>query len=160
MKKNTILYVILFFLVLMNGFFLFNHIGMPRLKPPIGQFENPRDFIAKKLNFKSEQLDAFLIIKDKHQEKMKAHDLELKNLKDELFNNVNSSTFSNSALDSLTTLIGNLEKQKETEVFNFFKNIQGICDEKQKEHFEKILKDALHPPMQMGENGPPPPRNQ
>jgi hypothetical protein len=52
-------------------------------------------------------------------------------------------------------LIGNNEKEKDLEVFNHFRNIQSICNEKQKKYFDEIMRDALHGDQR---NRPKPPR--
>ncbi|MGB1211344.1 MAG: hypothetical protein ACPG41_07955 [Lacinutrix venerupis] len=52
MKKNTVLYVLLIVLIIMNGFFLFNYLGRPQHK---GVKESSA-FIVKELNFNASQL--------------------------------------------------------------------------------------------------------
>ena len=160
MKKNTLLYIILLVLIIMNGFFLYNYLGKPVNNRPMKQTGNPSEFIAKKLRFNDSQLEKLHTLDEVHREKMMRTEDAIKELKDVLFGNLSNETVKSSTIDSLTTLIGIREKEKDMNVFNHFREIQNICDENQKKRLEKILKDALRPPGQPGREGePPPPRN-
>ncbi len=143
MKKNLILYILLGFLLIANGFFLMNHISKPdgkRSKGPKG----PGNFIVKELQFNDDQLEKFNELNDEHHRKMRRLSQNVRKLKDELFNNISVSSVNDTEIDSLTSLIGNTEKLKDLEVFNHFRRIQALCDEKQKEKFNLIIKNALH----------------
>ena len=48
MIKNKILYVLLAFLIIANGFFLYDYLGKPDRNGPRN---NPQQFIVKELNF-------------------------------------------------------------------------------------------------------------
>jgi hypothetical protein len=80
---------------------------------------------------------------------------DLKELKEGLFDNISNMSISETKIDSIATLIGNNEKEKDLEVFNHFRNIQSICNEKQKKYFDEIMRDALHGDQR---NRPKPPR--
>ena len=61
MKKNTILYILLAFLIIANGFFLVNYLG--RSRKPDGQ-KGPGDFIVKELNFDASQMERFHLLNE------------------------------------------------------------------------------------------------
>jgi protein CpxP len=142
MKKNLLLYILLIFLIIVNGFFLFNYIGKPHMKGPRGP-QGPSNFIAKQLNFNDTQLDKFGELINSHKKRMRTISDDLKELKEGLFDNISNMSISESKIDSIATLIGNNEKEKDLEVFNHFRNIQSICNEKQKKYFDEIMRDAL-----------------
>lgn len=159
MKGNKLQNILLIFLIIMNIFFLYNYLGKPDNRP-IGQKGNPSDFIAKELQFNDSQLEKLKALDEVHSEKMMRTDEEIKELKDELFGNLSNLSVKPSIIDSLTTLIGVREKEKDMNVFSHFRKIQNICNENQKKRLEKILKDALRPQGQLDREGQPPPPRQ
>ena len=68
---------------------------------------------------------------------------------------VSDANIAEKVVDSITTLIAQREKEKETEVFYHFKSIQEICNEKQKEKFKDMINDAIRPGG-LRDQGPPP----
>lgn len=167
MKKNLILYILLVFLIVVNGFFLFNYMGNGNDKKQNNP-NRPGDFIVKELGFNKAQLEQFGKNSKGHHQTMIGLSADIRNLKDELFDRLSDSSLNKVTVDSITTLIGEKEKEMETETFYHFKTIQSICNDKQNEKFKKIIKDALHrggergqrPPPGGGEgHRPPPPHN-
>jgi len=150
MKKNLLLYILLAFLLVVNGFFLINHLSKANRKGPKG----PGNFIVKELQFNKDQLNNFDQLNDQHHNKMRLLSDDLRKLKDELFSKISVASVNENEVDSLTTLIGKKEKEKETEIFNHFRNIQDICTEKQKEKFKIIIKDALRRGDDKGQRPP------
>lgn len=142
MKKNIILYVLLIFLVIVNGFFLYNSIGQPDARGENGR-QDPMSFIVKQLNFDDVQLEKMDLINEKHHSKMKRISDDLRDLKDSLFTKLSDKELNDETVDSITSLIGEKQKEREKEVFYHFKSIQDICSEKQIKKFETIIKDAL-----------------
>ncbi|WP_458629283.1 hypothetical protein [Winogradskyella sp. PC D3.3] len=165
MKKNVILYVLLVFLIVVNGFFLFNYIGNNSARN-INEPQRNRNFIVKELGFNKTQLDQF-------REKSKGHHIsmmrlsdEIKDLKDELFGKLSDDFVDETVIDSISSLICEKEKIKEKEVFYHFKMIQELSNDTQKEKFKTIIMDALRqddqgqrPPPRDGEGHRPPPHN-
>ncbi|WP_397363157.1 Spy/CpxP family protein refolding chaperone [Olleya sp. R77988] len=138
MKKNTILYVLLFVLIIINGFFLFNYLGRPNHKGP----KESGDFIVKELNFNDEQLKQFNDLEEAHHKKMEAIGDGVKNIKDELSNKITASMINNTEIDSLITLIANKEILIEKEMFLKLRSIYEICNDQQKKRFDDIIKKA------------------
>ena len=125
-----------------------------------------RDFIVKELGFNKSQLEQFKENSEGHHEIMMQLSEEIRNLKDNLFDKLSDNSMNDATLDSISSLICEIEKQKDKEVFSHFKMIQDLSNPKQKEKFKTILKDALRqgdqgnrPPPPNGEEGQrPPPR--
>lgn len=141
MKKNLLLYILLAFLIGVNGFFLFNYLGKPGIKGSRG----PENFIVKELKFDESQLDKFKTIGNKHHKKMRIISDEIGELKDALFNKISDTSLNNQEIDSIITLIGRKERDKETEVFYHLRAIQELCNDEQKKRFNDIVKNARRP---------------
>lgn len=156
MKKNLLLYILLGFLVLMNFFFLFKHFGTFDQK--VHQRRTPGNFIVKELAFDATQTDQFEKLEAVHREKMDAILKAIKASKDELFDKFSDEKATTLEIDSLARMVANSEVEKELETFHFFKAVGEICDDKQKERFKIIIKDALHRQGPHGQNRPPPGR--
>ncbi|MEP3209586.1 MAG: hypothetical protein ABJN95_10375 [Maribacter sp.] len=168
MKKNLLLYILLGFLVLMNGFFLFNHFSTSDKSSP--QRPGQVNFISKQLDFDTDQLQQFKALEQEHREKMRAILDAIKNSKDVLFDKLSDEKVDPSEIDGIATIIAEKEKAKDLETFRFFREVGEICNETQRERFNAIVKDAIHrqgpprgrkgPPRGPGDEGrPPPPRN-
>lgn len=152
MEKKIPLYILLIFLIAVNGFFMFNYMDIATHKKPRKQ-QKTSNFIIKELEFSYEQLEQFKINNQDHNTVMRQLSEDIRDLKDELFNKLSNKLVDEKLIDSLTSLLGQKEKEKRTNVFYHFKEIQNICDSKQKEKFEKIIKEALH---NGGKNNSPP----
>jgi hypothetical protein len=77
---------------------------------------------------------------------------------------LSQDSINETAIDSISSLICKKETEKEKEIFNHFRMIRDIANDKQKEKFESILMDALRqgdsgnrPPPPNGDHRPPPP---
>ncbi|WP_299526819.1 Spy/CpxP family protein refolding chaperone [Winogradskyella sp.] len=166
MKKQLPLYILLVFLIAVNGFFLYKFLGDSKendLRGPKG----PNSFITNRLNFNDTQLKEFNDLEQVHRKKMMSISEQIRATKDVLFDNISKAGVDTSLIDSITSVIGNYEKEKDMEIFRHFRAIYEICDESQKAKFNRLVKDALHrrpppkgkrPPDGMGRDrhGPPP----
>ena len=138
MKKNTLLYILIAFLVVMNGFFMVKIFGD---KPP--KRPNPGNFIAKELQFDDAQLKKFSVMNDAHHEEMMLLSREIKELKDELFAYISETTIDTAKVNNITKRIGTLEQQKDSATFYHFKEVQKICTPEQREEFNILVQKAL-----------------
>lgn len=150
MKKNTILYLLLIVLIIMNSFFLYNYLGRPDHQSP----KRPGDFIVQELNFNETQLKQFNKQEDSHHKKMKIIGDDIKIIKDELLKKMTAAFINNNEIDSLFNLIASKEVVMEKEMFTRLRNIFEICDDIQKKHFNEILKKA----RRFNDKGPSGPR--
>ena len=94
-------------------------------------------------------------------------DFELRRSKDLLFNSFDQENFK---LLEITETIGQLNANREKEIYSFFKKVRGLCNENQKVKFDEIISKALKggmpqkPPMRgsghfpKDRGMPPPPR--
>ena len=153
MKKNLLLYILLAFLIIMNGIFLFKHFSDADIQDTPRR--GPRVFIAKQLKFNDVQTITFEKLDADHRMKMKAILDDIRIAKDELFDKLSDTTVAEPTIDSLTSIIAKHESAKDKQTFHFFQSIRNLCNEDQKEHFESIIRDALHKPGGPDGKGPP-----
>ncbi|TGV02685.1 Spy/CpxP family protein refolding chaperone [Flavivirga rizhaonensis] len=144
MKKNVLLYVLLVFLIVVNGLFLFNYLGNSDDTENKDRSKGPISFIVKELDFNDEQMLQLEKINRKHHHRMMRIGDDIKQLKDALFNKLSDVSFNENSIDSITTLIGKRVKEQDIEAFYHFKDIQELCNDQQKEKFKSIINDALH----------------
>lgn len=140
MKKNLILYILLLFLVVANGFFLVNYLGRPEAREAN---RGPGDFLSKELRFDADQMQQFKKLSDAHNKEVKGLLQELKNLKHELFKRSHNESNDMIVINAIATRIGEHEKQKDLLSFKYFKNIRALCNAEQKKQFEKLIEKAL-----------------
>ncbi len=151
MKKNLLLYILLGFLVVMNAFFLFKHLSNTDNIPTRGP--RPSNFIAKQLNFDTTQTQKFEKLDMAHREHINVLLVDIRELKDSLFDRLSDEIDKSDEIDSIAALIADKEKMKELETFRFFKAVGKLCNQNQKETLKSIIRDALR------RQGPPPSRN-
>lgn len=179
MKKNLPLYILLIFLIIVNGFFVFNYLGRPNFEKD-NPSKDPASFLTEELGFSELQIKEIEVINKKQHENMMTINHDVRRLKDELFSKLSSETINEQVVDSITTLIGLKQKEMDKMAFYHFRSIQEVCNDSQKEKFKTIMNDALQrgsnnrerlpnkegeerkgpPPGGMGgdRQGPPPPR--
>jgi protein CpxP len=139
-KKYLNLFVIIA-LVATNAilvFFLMQR-GKPRMNP-----EAPKKMIIERLKFDDNQIDAYQKLIDTHRKDIKARDMQILAIKNELYLLLLHNDIDNTAVDSLSIKIA--EKQKEIELihFNHFRAIKSICVGVQVEHFNALANDLVH----------------
>lgn len=161
MKKNIPLYVLLIFLIIVNTFFLCNYMGGDKKELQLKQRTPPESFLVKELRFNDMQKEQFRALSQEHHHKIQRITNEIRELKDVFFSSLSNVSIDNINKDSIAVLIGDLEKEKDLEVYDHFEKVQELCHADQKEKFRKIIKDALRrggkqqgPPPRWG--GPPP----
>ncbi|WP_046758027.1 Spy/CpxP family protein refolding chaperone [Kordia jejudonensis] len=138
MKKNTLLYILIAFLVVMNGFFMVKIFGDKRPPRP-----NPGNFIAKELQFSETQMQEFELLNDAHHEAMRVLSEDIKMLKDELFAEISKPTLDEEKVNNLTKRIGEKTRQKDLKTFYHFREVQKICTAEQSKQFNTIVQKAL-----------------
>lgn len=165
MRKNLPLYILLLFLIVVNAFFLYNYLGSGEKAEQPEQRKPPGAFLVKELGFDDAQKEEFRTLTRAHRRAMRGISDEIRELKDELFSGLSDVSLDGTNTDSIATLIGEKEAAKDLEVLRHFKQVQELCNDKQKEKFSKIINDALRrggreqgPPRGGSPNGDRPPR--
>ncbi len=153
MKKNLLLYIILIFLIVVNGFFLYKQFGTSEKRGP--QRSNSANFISEQLQFDATQLEKFEELHGTHREKINTILRDIRASKDMLFDKASDKSVDSLEIEGLTTQIAKMEKAKGLETFRYFNAISRICNENQRERFRQIVKDGLR--LQSPRNGNRPP---
>ena len=69
MKNNLLLYILLAFLMVVNGFFIYKNLKGPDKR----KHRSPRNFISSQLDFSPEQLDQFKSLEQAHRDRIRWH---------------------------------------------------------------------------------------
>lgn len=138
MKKKSILYSLLFLLLIINCFFLYNYLGKNNRNSP----KASGHFIVKELNFNSKQLDQFKVLEQEHHNTMQGLGYHTKMIKEELFNKITASKIEQITVDSLILEISKNDILKEKEIFKRLRGIYQLCDDEQKARYSEIIKKA------------------
>lgn len=153
MKKHTILYILLFFLIVVNGFFIYNSLeGTGKTE----QFrpKKPRAFISEELDFSEAQSKAFKANSKGHHETIMRLQDDINELKNQLFEGVSNDDFSEQQANLIIDLLNKKQREKDQETYRHFKMISDLCTPDQKKKLSKIIQHALRG----GANNRPPPR--
>ncbi len=142
MNKNLPLYILLVFLIIVNSFFLYNYLGNTNKEDSKGP-KRPGEFLVKELGFNESQQKQFRELGKRHHQNMRGLSEEIRGFKDDLFKGLSDTSLKDANIDSISSLIGEKEKAKNLEVFRHFKQVQELCNDKQKEKFSEIIKDGL-----------------
>lgn len=154
MKNNSFLYVLLVFLIIVNGFFIYNFLNTDKL-PEFAEPKNVKQFIAETLEFNESQKAQFYKLEKAHHKELRKLGDDTKFLKDRLFNKLSDTSVSKEEIDSITRLIGDKEAISNKKIFNYFKEIEAICNsDAQRKAFKTIIQDAIGKP-EHGRAAPP-----
>lgn len=151
--RKKILYIFFVVLLVINGALLYMLIQKPHKKSV-----SKDHFLTSQLQFNEDQEERFQFLDHEHRKQMKHIDAQIRSAKEKLFNSFSDTTFSPV---SITERIGNLETQKEQELYTFFREVRKLCDAEQTKKFDMIIKKALDkrgPGKRRGHKKPPPPR--
>jgi hypothetical protein len=152
--NKKILPLVVLLLVLVNAVLLFLLVK-PKEEMSMGPQKAPGDRIATALDFTEEQMAALEPFSEKHHQRMRGIDRELNQTRQLFFREFNAET--KRAADSLLQQIGELNKEREAEVFHFMQQVQSLCTDAQQAQMKRMMRRALPPPPP-GSNrlGPPP----
>lgn len=100
--------------------------------------QGPEHVIIKKLDFNEEQVAAFKVLKKEHREQIKAQDEKISAIKNDIFNSLGNENQIN--IDSLSTVIGGLQKEIEVKHYNHFLKVKALCKGEQVEKFNELSK--------------------
>jgi mevalonate kinase len=173
--KIKSLYVIVGILLLINvatlGFIWYTSFEL-RVEPPLNppRPDSSNSFLADELGFTGEQSQKFEALKKEHHQGVEKIMQQTKDLKDQLFDCI--KTGDDTKAKEIATKLSDNNKSIELLTYEHFKEVRKICNDKQKEKFDKILVELVRgleaqspPPMRPprgnrppGERPPPPGR--
>jgi periplasmic protein CpxP/Spy len=107
-------------------------------KTKMNEENNPRNIIIQTLKFddyQSAQLDQLIII---HKKEIRERNDQINTLKNSLYEMLPNDSQSEIKVDSITSKIGNIQKNIENIHFNHFLDIKRICHPTQHDAFIKL----------------------
>jgi Spy/CpxP family protein refolding chaperone len=161
--KNRVLYITLAVLVLLNiisigsmwmlrgrdkvhpPFFP----GGPRMQPPHGMQQHPgmhpfRDgkmFLAEELKFTPEQNEKFVKLRDEHFTSSRKLIDEMHKSMDDMMELLKTKD-GDAKAEEYAAKTSAIQKDLQLSAYRHFKSVRDICDDKQKERFDSIIKDV------------------
>jgi Spy/CpxP family protein refolding chaperone len=142
-NKNW-LWVIAGILLVNVSLLAFILLGGPRHQPP--------DFLLEKLNFSEEQKEKFGELKGEHRSTINRQRSEIDALKDKLYENFSSKSFTDEEARKITKKIGQREAEGDLLTFQHFREIRNMCTPEQQGKFDRLINEIVR-----GMNGPIPP---
>lgn len=132
--------------------------GGPPPPPFMNEKKADRNVLIEQLNLSDEQIKKFEESKLSTREKVRNLNDEMRSLKDEYFGNISNNVQDSAMIKSLLEKISEKQKQLESETYNHFRRLRSICDDKQKEKYDKIVMDLIRmrPPPGDAPPGEPP----
>ena len=101
--------------------------------------QEPEHIIIEKLDFDDTQVASLRTLKMVHIKNVRSKDEEIRRVKKLIFNSLGSDSPVN--IDSLSTIIGGIQKDIELSHYNHFIKIKELCREDQIEKFNELSKD-------------------
>lgn len=101
--------------------------------------EGPAQIIIKKLDFDEAQVASLNILKETHIKNVRSKDEEIREIKKTIFNSLGDDEGVN--IDSLSTIIGGIQKDIEIAHYQHFLRIKALCREDQLPKFNELSKE-------------------
>jgi hypothetical protein len=96
-------------------------------------------FLKNEIGFDTVQLKQYDTLSDRHKEKMKKMMDSLRTPKDQQFNELAASNFSDSAMNTMAGQSATSQKTMELQMFNHLKNIRLLCTPAQLPKFDSLF---------------------
>lgn len=141
MKLLTIAVITLFLLnVGTLGFLIFSGSNKEH-RPHAGGFQGrpkPREIIIKKLDFDTNQIKKYDELIAWHRQNIRTVEDDIRNSKNELYLQLNSTPVNEKVKDSLILVLSNDQKRIESIHFQHFKDIKKLCTTKQLDSYKDL----------------------
>lgn len=134
----------------------------PGMPPPHGIQQHPdipplkdgKLFLAEELRFTPEQVEKFSKLRDEHFISTRKLIDDMHKAMDDMMEQVKTKD-GDAKAEEYASKTSSIQKELQLMAYKHFKSIREICDEKQKEKFDSILKDVA---KMMAPQSPPPPQ--
>ncbi|MEQ6124219.1 hypothetical protein AAON49_08475 [Pseudotenacibaculum sp. MALMAid0570] len=150
--RNKLLYIFLVVMLVINALLLYMILDKKSMKNK----PKAQSFLTEELGFSEDQKERFFFLDREHRGQMLQLDEEQRTLRKKMFNSFGNNEFSP---DSLINRMGEIEKDKQKELFAFFKEVRKLCNEDQIKKFDEIIQNVLlrrgPKPPGKGRKGPP-----
>lgn len=137
----------------------------PRLQDPAQQINQVNAFLRHELQLSDTQAQQFADMQRQHFNRVKAEHDAIRNLRQELFNQLSSSPPDTVKVEKLATAIGDRHRELEILTFQHLIDLKKLCTAKQQQKLNSLFRELLRvmeprgplPPDER--SGLPPPRN-
>ena len=100
-------------------------------------------FIERELNLSEDQKQAFRELRRDHFMETRNINRDIRMHRRALFNTLQNETADAGKVDSLTQALGEAQKAMENAIYDHFSELRSICDEQQKEQFDRITERVM-----------------
>jgi hypothetical protein len=157
MKPNKTIYFLMsmvIILIIVNiftlGFFIFREDQHP---PKFGCEREPGDYLVRELGFNDAQKKLFDGYRHEHHSAVQPIMDQISSEKDRFFSELKKDQLDSLKIDSLSRTISSLHQKVDVITFWHFNKIRKMCDEKQKAHFDEMIKEGIALPKGHGKHG-------
>jgi periplasmic protein CpxP/Spy len=110
-------------------------------KPKMNRDYSSRSIIIETLKFDDQQTSQYDTLIAIHKKEIKDRNDQIRDLKNVLYVMLPNDTISKVKVDSLTSQIGNIQRDIEVIHFNHFMDIKQLCKPSQHDAFQKLSSD-------------------
>lgn len=143
MEKTKLLTISVIGLLLLNlgtlSFVFLN--GQKEHRGPHEQEPRPKDIIIEKLHFDAAQQKEYEKLIDWHQHEIRSYDDSIREVKNELYQQLSLQQTHSKLKDSLTSLLADYQKQIEATHFKHFEDIKKLCSPNQLQDFNVLTEE-------------------
>jgi Spy/CpxP family protein refolding chaperone len=107
-----------------------------------GQFRM-QHFIERELNLSEDQKQAFRELRRDHFKETQNISRDIRMYRSALFDQLQEGDGNTQKADSLTQALGKAQEAMEKAIYEHFAELRSICDEKQKEKFDRITERVM-----------------
>jgi periplasmic protein CpxP/Spy len=110
-----------------------------------------KDYLTKELSLNDAQVKQYDELRDEHVETIRKLNDDMKDLKDNMFDNLSNNNVDSNKVKSLLQEVGENEKARDSITFYHFRKLRTILTAEQQQKFDKIIKNVLRmmgPPPQ------------
>ena len=150
-QKPKILTIVIIGLLVINlgtlGFLWFHKAPIFHHEfPPFGEMRGPgemKGFLEDQLNLNDKQREEFNSLREEHHKEIMVIQDSIRTLKDRMFEQLSANPPDSLKTNSIAGAIGENQKRIELLAFGHFQKVRSICDDNQKQKFDKITKDIV-----------------
>ena len=140
-SKNKILLLAVVFLLLTNiaMLILFLNMGHGKRGPHGGRDGMMKEFLKTEIGFNPMQLQLYDSLSKEYMKKVKISFTEMRNSKTQMFKDLGTAAFSDSAIILATDKSASIQKQMEVKMLTHFKEIRNLCTPDQQLKFDSLF---------------------
>lgn len=154
MNNTKYLKIIILLLILINlSTISFMWFSKPSRNDVVG------DFFTRELQFTTKQKEQFIVLREHHRREREVLKINNKKAHDAFFNLLKSPLVDSIPIKKAVAQILKIKEKEEWSTFYHFQKVRSICNEIQKQKFDKIINEAarmMAPRPPKDKNGLPP----